>query len=153
MCPCFHEMKYLCPPSRKEKSFFQIPVPVCAHWLVYESGAQWRAVNWHWLLHVYRTPIEPWLPCSLSAAQRAQRQLGLKRLPQSMNTNGIDLYLHFLHGDLWTFIAKEESRPLCVLNSLKWWKSSCTVIPTEALRFCRKLSNWVWCHYGAPLWI
>lgn len=90
--------------------------------------------------------MEHWLPCSLSAAQRAQRPLGLKRLPQSMNTNGIDLYLHFLQGDLWTFIGREEPRPLCVLNSLKCWKSC-----TEALQFCHKLSSLVWCSYGAPL--
>lgn len=53
-----------------------------------------------------------------------------------MNTNGIDLYLNFLQGDLWTFIAKEEPSALCVLNSLKWWKSC-----TEALQFCHRLNK------------
>lgn len=128
------------PQEKKQKLFFQIPIPVCGHWLVYGSSAQWRAVNWHGLLHVYRTPIEPWLPCSLSAAQRAQRQLGLKRLPQSMNTNGIDLYVHFLQGDLWTFIAKEEPRPLCVLNNLKWLCGS--QLQCDPQSFCSSITNW-----------
>lgn len=127
----------------KKKIFIPVSSSSLCTLLVYWSSAQWRAVNWHWLLHVSRTPIEQRLPCSLSAAQRAQRQLGLKRLPQSMNTNGIDLYLHFLQGDLWTFIAEEEPRPLCVLNCLKWWKSSRSVGPSEALQFCQKLSNLV----------
>lgn len=107
---------------------------LCTRWLLYGSSAQWRAVNWHWLLHVSRTPIEPWLPRSLSAAAGAQRHCALKRLPQSMNTNGIDLHLHFLQGDLWTFIAEEEPGPGCVLNSLKWWRS------TE--RLCSSVAGW-----------
>lgn len=141
----------------KEKKYIYIKkifIPVSSSslctLLVYWSTAQWRAVNWHWLLHVSRTPIEQRLPCSLSAAQRAQRQLGLKRLPQSMNTNGIDLYLHFLQGDLWTFITEEEPRPLCVCSTV--WSGGKAAGQWDPPRLCCSIRNWAaWCHCGAPL--
>lgn len=90
--------------------------------------------------------MEPRLFYSLSAAQRAQRQLGLKKQPQSMNTNGIDLSFHFLQGDWWIFIANKDRVRACVCVGVCVRACACMCAqqsevesPPKSLQLCHKL--------------
>lgn len=114
---------------------------VSVYLLLSVVSAGWRAVNWHWLFHVYRTPKDPTGSPAAWVLLREHRGSWLWKGYLWARILMALIYTSICCRETWEFLLRRTQNP-CVCStegsSLNWWKCSFTVKPTEGLQFCYK---------------